>query len=462
VLFTGCSDEITPIDKTTVPDEVNHWIEQEMRKQYLWYDEMPESSELPFLSEPDPFFHNLLSKKDGKDRDGGHQYYSTINQKPATSKAYMGDGNSFGFEFQWYYVTNVKKYGLMVLYVLPDSPASDIELKRGDWIYTINDKPVPDNGAELTALLLDASTAKTLRIGIAKTVNGVVSSPVTITSRPVKDDPVLVHKTIPFNGQKVGYLLYNHFTSGPEGSDDETFNNSLRRAFAEFSADNVNEFVLDLRFNGGGLVTCAQLLATMLAPQSAFSDVFCRLTYNDKRQRDNITLSLDQKRINEGVPGANLNPGRLFIITSKRTASASELIINGLKPYMGDNLIQVGDTTEGKNVASIPITDDRYEWELHPIVSYLSNKDNDSNYANGFPPDFVCDDSTQGDYKPLGDPEEYILAHVLNYIASGTFAKSKNQSLRAAETVSLIPLYNSLDAKKTNGAAILPADFYKP
>jgi C-terminal processing protease CtpA/Prc len=461
VLFTGCSDEITPIDEQAKQNEVNHWIEQEMRKQYLWCDEMPEIVDLSFTLGPDTFFHSLLSKKDGKDRNGGHQYYSTINKKDAASKAYLGDGNSFGFEFQWYEVTFMNRYGLMVLYVLPNSPASEAGLKRGDWIYTINDKPVPDrnHSSELTDLLLDTSTSKTLKIGISEKVNQATSRTVTITSQPVTDDPVLVHKTISSgNGAKVGYLLYNHFTSGPEGSEDETFNNSLRRAFAEFSADNVNEFVLDLRFNGGGLVTCAQLLATMLAPQSALNDVFCHLTYNDKRKENNRTLSLDRKRITEGVPGANLNLSRLFIITSKRTASASEMIINGLKPYMGNNLIQVGDTTEGKNVASILIADDRYEWELHPIVSYLSNKDNNSNYANGFFPDFVCDDSAQNDYSPLGDPEEYFLAHILNYITSGTFTKNKNQSLRSAETINLIPLYNSLDTKKTNGVAILPAE----
>jgi C-terminal processing protease CtpA/Prc len=349
----------------------------------------------------------------------------------------------------------------MVLYVLPDSPASEIELKRGDWIYTINDKPVPNNSTELLTLF-DSSTPNTLKIDIYEKVDRPVSRTVSITARTVTDNPVLVHKTIPLDdGRKVGYLLYNHFTSGPGGSEDETFNNSLRRAFARFADDNVSEFVLDLRFNGGGLVTCAQLLATMLAPQSALNDVFCHLTYNDKSKK---TLSLDRKRINEGVPGANLNLSRLFVITSERTASASEMIINGLSPYKEMELIQVGTKTEGKNVASVPITDSRYEWELHPIVSYLSNKDDNSNYANGFSPKpaFKCDESSQSDYYPLGDREEYILKHILNYLESGTFAESKSQPLRSAETVNLIPLYNSLDAKKTNGAAILPADFYKP
>ncbi|MDR1624110.1 MAG: hypothetical protein LBS04_03965 [Tannerellaceae bacterium] len=463
-LFTRCSGETTIIDNPDIQDDVNHWIEQKMRDQYLWYDEMPESGTLDFSLEPEQFFYSLLSEKDGKDRDGGHQYYSAINQKAAASKAYMGDGYSFGFEFQYYNVINLNKYGLMVFYVLPASPASEAGLKRGDWIYTINDKPVPNNLAELIALL-DTSTPKTLKIGISERFDGAISRTASITARTVTDNPVLVHKTIPLDdGQKVGYLLYNHFTSGPQGVEDETFNNNLRGAFAQFSADNVSDFVLDLRFNGGGLVSCAQLLATMLAPESALSDIFCHLTYNNKNKDNKKTLYLDPARIKEGVPGANLNLSRLFIITSERTASASEMIINGLSAYKEMELIQVGAKTEGKNVASVTIADDLYDWELHPIVSYLSNKKDFSDYANGFPPTpgFECDDSKQSDYYPLGDREEYVLRHILNYIAYGSFAGSRSQPLRSAEETNLIPLYNSLDSKKTNGAAILSADFHRP
>jgi C-terminal processing protease CtpA/Prc len=460
VLFTGCSGETTPIDKPVTENDVNHWIEQQMREQYLWCDEIPESGKLEFPLKPEQFFYSLLSKKDGKSKNGVHQYYySTINEKPASSKAYMGDGNSFGFEYQYYYVENTKRYGLMVLYVLPDSPASEAGLERGDWIYEINDKPVSNENADLNA---DTSTPRTLKIGISKKVNGAISRTASITSRPVADNPVLVHKTILLaDGKKVGYLLYNHFTSGPEGSDDETFNNGLRSAFAQFASDNVNEFVLDLRFNGGGLVSCAQLLATMLAPQSALNDVLCYLTYNDKSRK---TLPLDRKRINEGTRGANLNLSRLFVITSKRTASSSEIVINGLAPYMGSGLIRVGDTTEGKNVASIPIASDPYDWELHPIVSYLSNKEDFKDYANGFSPTpgFACDETSLPEYHPLGDPEEYILTHILNYITDGVFAaESKSQSPLRSSTgkTNLLPLYNSLDSKKTNGMAILPAGF---
>ncbi|MDR1403079.1 MAG: hypothetical protein LBJ60_05180 [Tannerellaceae bacterium] len=463
-LGTGCSNETIIDTNPDVADGVTRWIEQKMRDQYLWYDEIPDSDVLDFYMDPETFFYTLLSGKDGKNRNGVHYPYSAINKKSAASKAYMGDGYSFGFEYQYYYVQNLNKYGLMVLYVLPSSPASEAGLKRGDWIYAINDALVPnsDNSAQLMSLL-DTSTPQTLKIGIAERVDKEISRTASITARPVTDNPVFVHQTISLaNGQKAGYLVYNHFTSGPASSEDETFNNSLRSAFAQFGADNVREFILDLRFNGGGLVSCAQLLSTMLAPKSALKNIFCYLTYNDKVSDNRKPVYLNPDLIEKGVSGANLDLGRLFVITSEHTASASEMIINGLSPYM--ELIRVGGKTEGKNVASITIASDLYEWELHPIVSRLSNKDGFSDYSSGFPPTpgFECDDSKQNDYRQLGDPEEYILNHILNYIAYGNFAESRTQALRLAEETTVIPLYNSLDSKKTNGAVILPADFYRP
>ena len=76
-------------------------------------------------------------------------------------------------------------------------------------------------------------------------------------------------------------MVYNHFTSGPDGDKDETYNNELRQQFGAFKAEGVEEFVLDLRYNGGGLVTSAQILAELLAPESALGNTFCYLQYND-------------------------------------------------------------------------------------------------------------------------------------------------------------------------------------
>jgi C-terminal processing protease CtpA/Prc len=349
----------------------------------------------------------------------------------------------------------LKLYALLVLYVLPDSPAANRGVKRGDWIVEINNKAVPGDAASLLKAL-DTTSPVTVSFGIAQESYTEVSRK-TLTAAVVTDNPVLVSKTILYGKRKIGYLVYNHFTAGPTDKEgDEQFNNTLRQAFGQFKADAPDAFILDLRYNGGGLVSCAQLLATMLAPASALTDIFCTLTYNGQRNGySNYNLMLNPDKMNPG--GANLDLKMLYVITSERTASASEAVINGLKPYLNDKLVIVGDTTEGKNVGSVTFDDDRYAWELHPIVSRLSNKAGFSDYGHGFVPDVFCDEiSYATTYYELGDEREFMLNPILEHIAYGSSIQAGILSalLRSSTPRPVVPLYNSLDRKRTKGVIL--------
>lgn len=457
-LFLLCSCEIQELPDPSTPSEeqtTNEWIEQTMRLYYLWDDEIPESKRLNFGQEAEPFFLSLLTRKDGKtDDDGTHYFYSSINKKSPSSatKSYLGEGNSFGFEFQYYYIQNLRIYALLTLYVLPDSPADKEGLKRGDWIVKINNKAVPGDAQSLLKAL-DTTSPVPVSFGIERKLNDPSSATTkTLTAAKVTDNPVFVNKVIAYGKKKVAYLAYNHFTAGPtEESGDELFNHTLRQAFREFKKASPDAFVLDLRYNGGGLVSCAQLLATLLAPASALDDVFCKLTYNGQ---NNKYPKQQELRLDTKLAGSdNLNLSTLFVITSQRTASASEAVINGLKPYLNANLIIVGDTTEGKNVGSLTFDDDAYDWELHPIVSRLSNKEGFSDYANGFVPDVFCDEKKAVTYYDLGDEREYMLEPILKYIADGT--PIQETVLRSSgPLLERIPVYNSLDRKKTNAVVL--------
>jgi C-terminal processing protease CtpA/Prc len=190
----------------------------------------------------------------------------------------------------------------------------------------------------------------------------------------------------------------------------------------------------------------------MLAPASALNVVFCKLTYNGRPDSYlDHTVSLNSEYMGRGSSGENLNLNRLYVITSSRTASASEAVINGLKPYMKVDLI--GGKTEGKNVGSVTLDDDRFEWELHPIVSRLSNKDGFSEYEDGFEPDFPCDESHAEDYCELGDEREYMLQIALKYI-TGVIRPESALRRHSMPELTLTPLYNSLDRKKTNGVLL--------
>jgi C-terminal processing protease CtpA/Prc len=456
-LFYSCTvEEIPKPDTPTSGQDVNQWIEQTMRRYYLWEEEIPRSEQLDFGQDAESFFYSLLTRKDGKTQSGGsHYFYSSINRKSnaSSTKAYQGEGYSFGFEFQYYFIRNLNMYALLVLYVIPASPAEQAGIKRGDWIVKINSRDVPGDAQSLLDAL-DTSSPVTVAFGVAAKPGAAVNQK-KLTADKVTDNPVFAGKTLTRGKRKVAYLAYNHFTAGPtEEAGDEQFNNTLRETFRQFKAENPDEFVLDLRYNGGGLVSCARLLATMLAPASALNDVFCKLTYNGQEgSYSNTTLTLSADLLKPG--GENLNLTRLYVITSQRTASASEAVINGLKPYLNSNLVIVGDTTEGKNVGSVTFDDDRYEWELHPIVSRLSNKAGFSDYAGGFPPDFFCDESEADTYYDLGDEREYMLNLILEHIAYGTPLPSvKQSSLRSSDALRLEPLYNSLETKKTNGVVL--------
>ncbi|MDR2388478.1 MAG: hypothetical protein LBD89_01655 [Tannerellaceae bacterium] len=458
-LLWGCQAQDLPVSKSSEEQSVNEWIEQTMRLYYLWEDEIPDSHQLDFNQEAEPFFTSLLTRKDGKTlSDGTHYYYSSINKKTAdaATKSYLGEDYSFGFEFQYYYIPLRKIYALLVLYVLPDSPAALAGIRRGDWIVAINNRAVSGDTQTLLESL-DTTSPVTVSFGFAERKDNFasVSKTCTLTATKVTDNPVFLHKVIPYGNAKVAYLVYNHFTAGPgETTGDDAFNRTLREAFRELKGAGADAFVLDLRYNGGGLLSCAQLLATFLAPTSALGDVFCTLSYNGQTNKYPKQQELMfEVRLAEGE---NMNLKKLFVITSQRTASASEAVINGLKPYLNSDLILVGDTTEGKNVGSLTFEDDNYDWELHPIVSRLSNREGFSDYSKGFAPDIFYDENHQDNtYAELGDPNEFILKPILEHIAYGTpIATRSDTRLRSEEPLERIPIYNSLDRKKTLGVIL--------
>ena len=148
-------------------------------------------------------------------------------------------------------------------------------------------------------------------------------------------------------------------------------------AFRKFKEAEADEFVLDLRYNRGGSISSSQLLATMLVPEAYMGKEFIHLKYNKLINRQ-YNLLFDKSVIGRG---ANINPQRLYIITSESTASASEAIINGLRPYMNSNLIQVGETTFGKNVGQALFTNEKWQsLEVWPTSFNLFNSEDFGDY----------------------------------------------------------------------------------
>lgn len=438
--FSACKDD----DDDKSDKATNKWIESTMRSYYLWYNDIPDKGQLNYNAVPETFFQSLLSPEDGKTKNSTRYYYSTINKKKATTtRANMGEEPTLGFEFQNWKISD-SKYAISVLYVLPGSPAEKKGLRRGDWIHKINGANV--NGENVYDLL----GGKTVVLAISDHYLNEKTHSVELVPAMVEDNPVFLTKVYEdesTGNKKVGYMVYNHFTSGPGGDNDETYNNELRQRFAEFKAEGVEEFVLDLRYNGGGLVTSAQILAELLAPESALGKIFCSLKYNDIQSKT-VTYTLDRTE-------QNLNLPRLFVLTTNHTASASEAIINGLRPFY--NVYLLGENTEGKNVGSITLTSDKYDYELHPIVCRIFNANNESEYQTGFPSDW--EPEINGDYRPivnhveLGDKEnDVLLKAAIYWIRNGV--KPPVIGFTRVSGLNVVPGYSSLDRKSMNGMQI--------
>lgn len=433
----------TDDDVPDLSDEgTNDWIYKIMTDHYLWYEDIPDKGSLNFSQSPDKFFESLLSDQDGVNYKDGWLTFSRIEKKKEETKSVTAS-DSYGFEFASF--KNGDHYYAWVLYVLPGSPAAEAGLKRGDWIIAVgSENPNVTNtsaflsGGATTFLLADAERVND-KVTFYK--KGTISIP---ASRAVEDTPFLKDSVYTLNGKRVGYLAYKSFTSGPD-DENEVYNDQMKQIFARFKAENVSEFVLDLRYNQGGLVSCAQLMTSFLAPADALGKTFCIMEHNGKQTSKNESLLMKK---NSELGNANLGLERLYVLTGSVTASASEAVINCLIPYMGrSNITLIGEKTIGKRVGSNTFgSKDDYGWLLHPITLRIFNKDRDADYANGFAPDVPVEELVLGnELLPLGDTNEMLLSEAISRITG-----LKSQSVRS-ESGERIKLPLSFERKNTEG-----------
>lgn len=404
VIFSSCKEEELQPSPQVI--EINDFIWEHMSNLYLWNEYIPQNIDRGNEFDPSAYFEKLLYKPTDRWSFITDDYEALMN-------SFKGIEKSFGYNLKLFLATNSNNILGIVKYVVPGSPADVAGISRGDIIYKVNGNSLnSDNYYEL----LFESESITLSFGEFDQ-NGQITTTDTksLTSVLVTENPILIHKTIDYEGDKIGYLLYNQFIL--------EYEDSLATVISKFQQDGIQDLVLDLRYNPGGYGRTATYLASMIAPATPVlnNEVFSRKIWNDEvndyflQEEGELSTNLVSTFV---TPVVNLNLERIYILITNNSASASELIINCLTPYMEVILIGEGNT-RGKYVGSMTIHDEEssHNWALQPITMKSANVDGNSDYANGFAPNYIIEDDFNA---PLGTLEEDILAKAIELITGKT------------------------------------------
>lgn len=392
----GCDEEPSKLAKVVnsepdtceIPDQKD-WVFETMRDAYLWNDELPslDAFDMAQYETPEDV---LAALKVEIDR------WSRINDK-STSDALFMEGMTLAFGIGTTVTTGPDgEERVQVRYTDVDSPAAMAGIKRGDVLLEVD-------GVE--ALQADwgpreEGVSRTVRYIPREELANADPQPVEVTMQKdwYRIITVPEYGVIDTGGAQVGYLM---FTSHLDPSRDE-----LDEAFASFKDAGITKLVVDLRYNGGGLVAISRHLMHLIAGKQHEGSVAYQVVYNDNLSESDTTREL--VNIDKSVA-----IDEVAFITTGRTASASELVINAMIPHIETHL--VGSTTSGK-----PVGMNRFEFcekLLWPITFKFVNADGNADYFEGFDVDCPSSDDLMYDY---GDENEAMIAAALEMITQGT------------------------------------------
>lgn len=437
ILTLSCSkDEVTeekeeveiepPVE--TVNLEVERFIYRGMNDIYLYKSEVPVLADDYFSNSTakDEFLAGFNSPEDLYEAlQASHDKFSfmTDDYEALTKQLQGGVAKTNGMDYQLHLFNNSENIFGYVRYVVPGTSADAAGVKRGDFFTQIDGQDL--NLGNYQSLL--GKDSYTLRI--AKLEGGTINQTdkvVDLTKVEASENPVLIAKVIEQEGKRIGYLLYNSFTP--------SFDKQLNDAFAELSAQGITDLILDLRYNSGGNGETAKDLASMITGQFN-GEIMMKYQFNKDYQAYYeanhpewiVQRFNDQIRTGEKISSLNLN--QVYILTTKRSASASEYVINGLNPYI--DVVQVGNYTSGKFQGSFTLhdspnfslTDDNgnnhvnpnHKYAIQPLVLKYANKNGVSDFKDGLAPDITVVEDI-ANLGVLGDPSETLLKAAINAI----------------------------------------------
>ena len=372
------------------------------RDLYLWNEQIPASFDAKAYGDFDKIMQGIRPYSveagfpDAVDRFSfamKQTEWDAASEGMGTTMTEMGTEGDFGMT-----VFFRVEGDLRVRLVEPASPAGIAGIRRGWRITKINASTdiTTSNSEFIVDNIYEAASAK---VTFLKPDGSSVE--VNLTRGPYQEKAVYLDTVYTISNKKIGYLVYNSFLGNQSEITDE-----FQRVFSHFSSKGVTEVVVDLRYNGGGYVSLQKKLANYLVNSSANGGIMMKQVYNTKNTASNETTKFSKE--------GSLNLTRVYFIVSNATASASELLINNLRPYMDVKLI--GATTYGKPVGFFPTPVG--EWYIFPVSFRSTNKNGEGNYFNGFTVDSRVADGLDKDW---GDVTEARLASAIKNITTGSF-----------------------------------------
>lgn len=409
VFVLSCKDDDDNIRSVEADLEVEDYVWQSLNTFYYWQSDVADLADNRFSSnkqyatflsgfggEPEALFGHLLSSED--------RFSFILNDYVALENLLNRVSKTSGMKYGLAEVSKDSEEVIgLVRYVLPGTDADNKGLKRGDLFWGVDGVPLTkSNYRDLLSSENDGYT-----LNFASDATGTPSgASLTLTTNVVQENPVHVEDIIEISGQKVGYLMYNAFLSSGE--------TELENAFLTFQSANIDQLILDFRYNPGGSVNTAIKLASMVTGQFD-EEIFVQTQHNEKLTTWNQSRTFENLAI-------RLNMNKIYVIVSRQTASASELVINGLKAHI--DVVVVGEPTVGKNVGSYTIYDwidndgninPNHTWAMQPIAFKITDKNGNADFADGFNAD-VSQTESVGNLGVLGDINEPLLNRTLQHM----------------------------------------------
>ena len=403
VLFGSCKkDNVTP-DGSVTPAMARDTLYYIMKEFYFWYD-MPEASSV-----------TTENKDNYKDP---YELLEAMRYQTLDRWSFVADYDEFMAEMQGEFVGHGITIGLdhsllaRIAMIYKNSPLYTEGVRRGWIIKEINNTDLApiliNRDAAAFSDLMGPSAAGITNIFLFQKPDG---TEVTISSTKSTFTVNTVHlaEILQLTSGPTGHLVFDSFITPTA--------NELATAFASFKAAGIKDLILDLRYNTGGYLTIAQTLASYIAGDSRKGNAFSKLSYNNKHLASNYTFPFI-------ATPYSLDLSRVVVITTRSTASASEAVMNGLKPFV--NVVSIGDTTNGKptGMNGWPVGQKYYFW---PVTFKIVNADNQGEYYQGIFPAKVLPDDITHDFD---DQNETCLKEAIYYLEHGSVSAKGLQEFK--------------------------------